>query len=135
VLSALSESAARWLAGGKLARMTRTSMPVGTTFRFSLNRAAHVRLDFTQKRNGRKVSRGCVPQTRRNSSKPRCRRTATIGTLSLAAHTGANQVRFQGRISGAKTLKPGRYTLIVSATDSAGHRSLPHKLTFTIVKR
>jgi hypothetical protein len=43
-------------------------------------------------------------------------------------------VRFQGRITRRKKLKPGRYTLVITATNSAGQRSLPRSLTFTIAK-
>ncbi|HEV7460052.1 MAG TPA: hypothetical protein VGN78_05925 [Solirubrobacteraceae bacterium] len=43
-------------------------------------------------------------------------------------------MRFQGRITRRKKLKPGRYTLVITATNSAGQRSLPRSLTFTIAK-
>ena len=133
-LSGLSESTVRWLAGARLASATRTRLPLGTTFRFNLNRATRVRFDFTQQRAGRRVARRCVAQTARNVRRPRCRRTVTVGTLSLAAHAGANRVRFQGRISRTRTLRPGRYTAVVSATDAAGRRTTPRSLSFTIVK-
>ena len=44
------------------------------------------------------------------------------------------QVRFQGRISPKRKLKPGRYRLTVTATDSVGRSSVPGTLSFTIVK-
>ena len=62
------------------------------------------------------------------------RRTATAGTLTFTGHSGTNKVAFQGRISPAKKLKPGRYTLVITATNSAGVRSAPKSLSFTIVK-
>jgi hypothetical protein len=134
-LSGLSQSARSWLEHKPLHRVTRTRrLPVGTTFRFSLNQAAKVRFAFTQTRSGRKVSGRCAPQTKRNARKPRCRRTLTAGTLTLAAHAGANRLRFRGRISSTKALKPGRYTLTATATNAAKQRSLPRSLTFTIVK-
>lgn len=34
----------------------------------------------------------------------------------------------------APRLKPGRYTLVITAADSAGARSVPRSLSFTIVK-
>ena len=58
----------------------------------------------------------------------------TVGTLSFTGH-GAMKVAFQGRISRSKKLKPGRYTLVVTATNSAGRRSPPQALSFTIVTR
>jgi hypothetical protein len=68
-----------------------------------------------------------------------CKRTVTAGTLSFTGHSGMNRVVFQGRISRANKLKPGRYTLVITATNtagqtSAGQTSAPQKLSFTIVK-
>ena len=56
------------------------------------------------------------------------------GTLRFRAHAGANKVRFQGRISRTRKLKPGRYTLVITATSTTGPQSTPKTLTFTIVK-
>jgi hypothetical protein len=53
--------------------------------------------------------------------------------LSFTGHSGTNKVKFQGRISGAKKLKPGRYTLVIRASNSVGYSS-PRSLSFTIVK-
>ena len=47
------------------------------------------------------------------------------GTLTFAGHSGTNRVAFQGRISAAKKLKRGRYTLAITATNPAGLRSAP----------
>jgi hypothetical protein len=55
------------------------------------------------------------------------------GVLNFSARAGLNNVRFQGRISARKRLKPGRYTLTVTATDSSGQTSAPRSLIFTIV--
>jgi hypothetical protein len=57
------------------------------------------------------------------------------GALSFTGHAGANRVMFQGRIAASLTLPLGRYTLVMTATTtSAGRRSQPKPLTFTIVK-
>jgi hypothetical protein len=58
----------------------------------------------------------------------------TAGTLTFAGHSGTNKVVFQGSISRSKKLNPGRYTLVIVAMNSAGQRSAPRKLSFTIVK-
>jgi hypothetical protein len=71
--------------------------------------------------------------SKKNHNKHACKRTATVGTLSLTGHAGLNQVSFQGRISSRK-LKPGRYTLVVVASAS-GQSSNPARLNFTIVKK
>lgn len=39
-----------------------------------------------------------------------------------------NKVAFQGRLSRAKTLKPGAYTMLITATNTAGQRSAPQTL-------
>ena len=130
-ISGLAQSATRWLER----RFSRTRrLPVGTTFRFSLDQAADVRFAFTQTLRGRKSGK-CVSQNRRNATAPRCWRTVTAGTIGVAGHPGANQLRFRGRLSSGRTLKPGRYTLTATATNIAGQHSDPRSLTFTIAKR
>jgi Domain of unknown function DUF11 len=137
-VAGLSQSANKWRENNKLAQITKKKKPkkqppVGTTFGFSLNEPAAVRLDFTQRAAGRKVSKKCVPVSKKNRKKPKCARTVIAGTLAFNAHTGANRVRFAGRLSATKKLTPGRYTLTITAT-SAGLRSTPRSLSFTIVK-
>ncbi len=63
-----------------------------------------------------------------------CGEAVTRGTLSVSGHSGANNVLFTGRISHADMLKPGRYELTITATNSAGWRSAPVSLSFTIAK-
>jgi hypothetical protein len=135
-ITAIHESASRWREGNKLAQISarRTRVPIGTKFSFSLNEQASVSFSFIQKVSGRKVARKCVAQTPKNAKRKRCTRTVTAGTLSFTAHAGTTTVRFQGRISPSKRLAPGRYTLIITATNSAGARSAPASLGFTIVR-
>jgi hypothetical protein len=109
-LTSLTQSVSRWRAGNALASVSKRQLPVGTTFKFKLDRAATALFTFTQSRTGRKV-----------------------GTISLPAHAGTNKVRFQGRLSRSKKLKPGRYTLTLTAT-SSGLRSASRSLSFTIVR-
>jgi predicted phage tail protein len=45
-----------------------------------------------------------------------------------------NKVAFQGRISRSKKLPLGAYTLQITAVNSAGKRSSPRTLSFSIVK-
>jgi hypothetical protein len=57
----------------------------------------------------------------------------TVMTLTRAKTTkGANLVAFTGRTAKAK-LKPGRYTLVLSASDAAGNRSRPITLSFSVL--
>lgn len=89
---------------------------------------------FAQSVEGRKVAGKCVTQTEKNRHKAACTHTVTAGTLTFAGHSGTNEVAFQGRISPTNKLKPGRYTLVIAATNSAGEHSAPTSLSFTIVK-
>jgi len=107
------QSTTRWRAGNRLAQISRAKTLTGTTFSFSLNEQATVTFSFTQRVRGR---------------------TVTAGGLTFTGHNGTNKVKFQGRVSPTKKLKPGHYTLAITATDSAGVSSAPKSLSFTIVK-
>jgi hypothetical protein len=107
---------------------------VGTTFKFALNQQATVSFVFTQQVGGRRARGRCVAQTRRNRHNRSCKRTVTQGKLSFVAHSGLNRVAFQGRISRSKRLPLGAYTLQITAVNSAGQRSSPRTLNFTIVR-
>jgi hypothetical protein len=134
-LSGLSESATRWVLGSALPRISRKrKLPVGTTFSFALNTPATVRFDFTQAAAGRKLGRRCVKRSKANARKPTCAIVVTVGTFSFAGHAGTNKVAFQGRLPSSKKLKPGVYTLKITAKNAAGQSSTPAKLSFTIVK-
>jgi hypothetical protein len=109
-------------------------IPVGTTFSFTLNEQAHVSFAFIKQASGRTVKGHCVGPTKTNLNKPRCKRGVTAGSLSFMGHTGLNKLAFQGRISRSKKLTPGRYTLVIAATNATGGRSASHSLRFTIVK-
>jgi DNA-binding beta-propeller fold protein YncE len=108
-LTGVSEAARRWREGNALPRIARAGkLPIGTTFRFRLNERVRMRFAFIK---GRRVA----------------------GTLRFIGRAGSHRVRFQGRLSKHKKLAPGRYTLLMTATDPAGRRARA-KLTFTIVK-
>jgi hypothetical protein len=132
-VSAVSQSASKWLESKLLASISRAArkLPVGTTFSLTLSQAASVVFAFTQSRSGRKVGKSCLAQTKHNAKKHRCTRTVTVATLSFSGHAGTTKVRFGGRVSSHVKLKPGRYTLVITATTS-GKRSTPHSLSFTI---
>ena len=135
-ITAAHESAARWREGNKLAQISRRKKkpPVGTTFSFLLNEQATVTFSFTQRVSGRKVRGKCVAKTRSNHQRKGCKRTLTPGTLSFTGRSGTNKVVFQGRISRHKKLRPGRYTLVITAINATGQKSAPQRLIFTIVK-
>jgi hypothetical protein len=108
---------------------------VGTTIRANLNEAATLRLAFSQARTGRRVGRRCVAPSRANRHRRACVRTVSAGSMSFNAHAGTNRIRFQGRLSRPHALRPGRYKLTITATDTAGSRSRPRVLAFTVRAR
>ena len=135
-LSEIRQSSRRWVEGNKQASISaRHRLPVGTTFSFELNENATVKFVFTQRLAGRTVDGRCVARTRRNAHKPRCTRSVIGGTLAFSAHAGVNKVRFDGRLPRHHKLRPGTYTLVIVATDTAGRRSAPARLSFTILRR
>jgi alpha-tubulin suppressor-like RCC1 family protein len=137
VITAIGQSNSVWREGNGLATFSGTTRRhlVGTTFSFALNERASVSFSFTQRLPGRKVAGSCVTPTSRNRHRHPCERSVTQGTLSFPGHAGLNKVSFQGRISASRKLRPGRYTLVIAATNAAGLRSLPATLVFTIVTK
>jgi DNA-binding beta-propeller fold protein YncE len=134
-ITAVHQSASVWREGSKLVWISRRKgPPVGTTFSFSLNEQAAVSLRFTQQVNGRATGHRCLAQTHRNRHRRACKRTVTAGTLFFTGHAHTNRVAFQGRLSRSKKLKPGRYSVIITATNSIAARSAPVALNFTIVR-
>jgi hypothetical protein len=130
----VSESVTRWREGSRLAHVSRRSRPpLGTTFSFLLNEPATASFSFIRQVTGRRVHGKCVAQTSKHQHGTGCGYRMTAGALSFTAHAGANEVAFEGRISRSKALKPGLYTLIITATNSAGV-SNPQQLPFTIIK-
>jgi alpha-tubulin suppressor-like RCC1 family protein len=137
-ISAVHESTPVWREGRRLATISgilrpKRRPPVGTVFSFTLNEQAAVTFNFTQQTKGRRVGRRCAARTHANARRKSCKRTVARGTLSFSGHSAVDRVTFQGRLSPAKALAPGRYTLIITATNAAGH-SAPASLGFTIVK-
>jgi hypothetical protein len=134
-VSGVKQSAKRWREGKALPRISRKRKPrVGTTFTFTLNQAARVRLLFQSLTPGRMLGHRCRPQSKKNRHGPRCNRLRTAGILSFGGRPGVNKVRFQGRLSRRKRLRPGRYVLVLSARNSAGQASNTSQLRFTILR-
>jgi hypothetical protein len=137
-LTNATQSHVRWREGSKLAVLSRKSRkkkaPLGTTFSFTLDQQSTVRLVFTQQVGGRKVAGKCVAKSKKNRHKHSCKRTLTRGTLTLAAHAGANKLVFQGLVARSKKLPLGRYTVLIAASNKAGQRSRAQALHFTIVR-
>jgi hypothetical protein len=133
VISAASETHKTWREAAKGASFSRRRPPVGTKFSYTLNVAAGISYEFTQRVGGRSVGKRCVAQTHANGHRRSCKRTITRAILTHAGHLGTNALAFYGRIAGKRRLAPGTYTLVVTAS-AAGLRSAPARLTFTIVR-
>ena len=135
VVSDLTIDHRTWRRGYRLAIVSAgRRRPVGMTVRFVLNRAAPTRLDFLSPQAGRRQRGHCQPPSRRNRHGRRCARFALAGSLSFAASAGVNSIRFQGRISSARMLKPGRYQLRVTAADPTYPTPSIRSVNFTILK-
>ena len=128
----LVQSHRTWREGNKLATTSSAQPPVGTTFSFTLNQRARVSLAFNQLTPARLVAGTCVPPTNVNHGNRACQFNATIGKLSFTAHPGTNKVSFQGRLSRSERLKPGHYTLYMTAIDTTGLPTEAQALSFTI---
>jgi len=129
----VGETNSVWRRGSHKPRLSRRRPPVGTVFSFTLNTAANVQFEFISQGTGRRVRGRCVAPTGANRHRPSCRRAVSAGTLAVAGHAGANSLAFQGLLSATRRLSPGRYTLLITATNAAG-RSVASRLTFRIVR-
>jgi hypothetical protein len=63
------------------------------------------------------------------------RRWKRAGSLRRAAGAGINRLRFQGRLTRRRSLKPGSHRLIVVARDPGGQRSPKRTARFTLLRR
>ncbi len=108
----------------------------GTTIRFTISEAATANLRFRRAAPGRLVGGRCRRPTRVNRSRRRCTRMLSVrGSVSLAVQPGARRIKFAGRLSARQRLRPGRYQLILRATDAAGNVSTPDRARFTLLPR
>jgi hypothetical protein len=107
--------------------------PRGTVFRFALTESASARIKIQRGLPGRRVRGRCRRPSPELSSRPRCTRWVTKGTLRRRASAGLNRVRFSGRL-GRRALRVGRYRAVLVAVDAAGNRSRPARVGFRVVR-
>jgi hypothetical protein len=133
-ITSVSQTNAVWREGSKLPQISkRSKRAVGTTFSFVLNEQASVTFAFLRRVSGRRVGSKCVAKTKRNAKRKACERLLAQGSLSFTGHAGTNRVQFAGRTSASTKLRPGHYTLAITAANPAGV-SAPASLSFAIVK-
>jgi hypothetical protein len=131
----VSQSHKRWREGKKRATLARAKKtpPLGTRFAFTLNTRARVSPVFKETLPGRRAGKKCVAQTNRNKQKHACTRTVKAGTLSFTnVAAGKRKIAFQGRLKNGKKLRPGHYTMVITAANVSGHTS-SRAIGFTIV--
>ncbi|MCU0313907.1 MAG: hypothetical protein MUC84_07600 [Solirubrobacteraceae bacterium] len=123
-LSGLRATPSTFRLGRRLPAMALT--PVGTRIGLRLSAPAAVTLTFLRRADGRRSGGRCVAPTARLRRAPRCTRLVRAGALSYPALTaGGHTLRFQGRLTRARQLSPGRYTLRATARDAGGRTAAP----------
>ena len=139
VISGASQSHRSWREGSAHPRFSRRGPrePVGTTFTFALNEPATAHFVFERETAGRRLGARClaVPRGRAHKARrpERCTRRVVSATLEFAGHPGLNRLSFAGRTSHKGRLEPGRYTLLITASNAYGS-SAPADLAFRILK-
>jgi hypothetical protein len=133
--SKVSQSHRTWRRGTALARISARPKrpPVGTTFKFTLDRAGTVTLAFTRTSIGRIAHHHCVALTKSGRRAQTCTITRAAGSISLKAHAGVNRISFQGRLSRHKQLSTGSYLLAIPGAVPGGPASRPSVLGFSVV--
>jgi hypothetical protein len=102
--------------------------------RWTLNRAAKLSLRVERVLRGRKVGIRCRPDSKRLRKRSRCTRYVSMGTIKRAAKKGSGTLKLKAKVR-RRTLRPGRYRLVVTATDAKGNRSAPRRVAFKVVRR
>jgi trimeric autotransporter adhesin len=139
VLSDVAESHRVWReskGAAKLGKKARSA--VGTTFSFALNEQATVTFTFSERLPGHTAGHACVASNtlagkRGKPKRKACIRTVVAGRLAVGGHAGKNSLFFGGQLARSKKLRPGSYTVAISAQSAAGERSSTARLAFTIV--
>ncbi len=104
----------------------------GTRVSYRLSEPAAVAFGVQRVLAGRRAGGRCVAATARNRTARRCDRYRTLaGSFTHAGATGANALRFSGRLRNRR-LAAGRYRLSAMASDAARNRSAAKVVRFEI---
>ncbi len=134
IITHVKESKRIWRKGSALAKTARfKSIPAGTAFSYTLNESAQMHFAFTLLPDAGATKGKCANRASQSRRPRQCRRAVGVGKLLLPGHSGANRLYFQGRLTSKRSLKPGRYELTITASNSSG-RSSPKSLSFTITR-
>jgi hypothetical protein len=113
-------------------RARRRGTKAATAISFGLSEAAQLRFSVQRGTPGRRSGRRCVKPRRSLAKARRCTRYSAAGSFSRTVKAGSGKVSFTGRI-GRRVLKPGRYLLLVTATDAARNRSKQARASFRVL--
>jgi hypothetical protein len=106
---------------------------IGTRLSLALSEAARVTFGVARPAAGRQVAGSCRRPTARNAGRPRCARWILVpGRIVRRLPGGPTALRYRGRLAG-RTLRPGRYRLLVRARDAADNFSRQRWTTFVVL--
>jgi uncharacterized delta-60 repeat protein len=131
-LSGLTASRTQIHEGRSLPKLNPTGHPSGLVLSVSVSEAAKITLEFLKPAPGRFAHGHCSAPSKSNKGARHCTRYIAVGSVSFQAKAGANTVAFSGRLSPSKKLKPGTYTLAITASAANG-TSNASKLAITIL--
>lgn len=114
-----------------------TAVGSGPTVRYNLSEPSTVTLSFARARAGRRAGGRCVKPTRPNRVGKRCTRWLPVRPkLTFPGRlAGAERIRFAGRLTRRRSLRPGVYRLALRAKDAAGNDSKPARTRFRVLAR
>ena len=110
------------------ARRAAQAPPRSTKLTFTLSEPARARVALERTRFGRRTRSGarCRPRARHGR---RCVQRSPVRVLTKAGRAGANRLRVR-----ARGLRPGRYRLLVDATDAVGHQATQRTLELRVLR-
>jgi hypothetical protein len=117
-----------------IAKRKAKGLATATRIDFELSAAASVRLGFEARRTGVIAGRKCVAASKSRDKGKRCvRYVGVAGGVTLSAPAGADEIAFDGVLSGEKRLAPGTYRLSLTATAGAAAARATQQPTFALV--
>jgi sugar lactone lactonase YvrE len=131
-------ASARTLLGRSTSRRPRAGSAAArprraTTFRYRLSEPAAVAIVIERALPGRRARGRCTaPGRRRVPPRLRCSRRRQVVVLRRQGVTGANVLRFSGRVRGRRLI-PGRHRATVQAVDAVGNRSQRESIRLRVV--
>jgi hypothetical protein len=113
----------------------RGAVPRGTSFRYSLDEAATVRITLARLVSGHEVGHTgrCQLGATGHTGRASCTIEKDVTTFEVAARDGMNSTRFSG-LYGHRSLRPGSYVAVATAHSVTQIASSPVRAAFTVVR-